>query len=59
MSDSQKTTLFAWTRFIVGCIGVTAFMLVHIYIKELPPWLIAMPGALWGVDLKNAWGGKK
>lgn len=56
MSADQKTTLFAWVKFIIGTILFVGLILIHVWIKELPVWLFGLPAALWGVDLSSLLG---
>ena len=58
MSD-EKTTAFAWARFIVGSILMVALLGIHVWVKELPVWLFGLPAALWGIDLSSLFGAKK
>lgn len=56
MSADQKTTLFAWVKFIIGTILFVGLIGIHVWVKELPVWLFGLPAALWGVDLSSLLG---
>ena len=30
-----------------------ALVAIHVWVKDLPHWIIALPGALWGVEIAN------
>ena len=58
MSD-EKTTAFAWVKFIFGALLMVALLIIHVWFKDLPVWIFGLPAALWGVDLSSLLGGKK
>lgn len=58
MSD-EKTSLFAWVKFIFGALLMVALLGIHVWVKELPVWLFGLPAALWGIDLSSLFGVKK
>ena len=39
-----------WAKFIVGVIFFAAMLYVHVFIKELSYFLLAVPGLLMGID---------
>jgi predicted Kef-type K+ transport protein len=59
MSSEQKATAFQIVKFVVGVILFAALVGIHVWVKELPVWLIALPGALWGIDAAAFLGGRK
>ena len=58
MSD-EKTTAFAWAKFVFGALLMIVLLIIHVWVKDLPVWLFGLPAALWGVDLGSLFGGKK
>lgn len=58
MADGEKRNLIEWARFIVGVLLFAGLIGVHVFLKELPIWLLALPAALWGVDVSALWGKK-
>lgn len=53
MSDDNKTRMIDWAKFVVGTILFGALLAVHVWLKELDPWLFGLPALLWGVDLSS------
>ena len=49
MSDNSVIAM-EWAKFIVGVIFFAAMLYVHVFIKELSYFLLAVPGLLMGID---------
>lgn len=63
MSDEAKATFYDWARWIVGTIVFCAMLYAHVFIKELPLLLFAVPAFLVGIKPESLagifTGGKK
>lgn len=49
MSDNAVTAL-DWVKFVVGAVFFAVILYVHVYIKELSYFILAIPGLLMGID---------
>lgn len=58
MTDKQKTKLFTWAQFVVGVFLVCAMLYLHVYVKELSPFIWLIPGALLKVGFDQYSKGK-
>ncbi len=48
--SENVTTAFEWAKFIVGVVFFGAMLYVHVFVKELSYFLLAVPGLLMGID---------
>ena len=59
MSDSDDTGKSLWKKIkqFVGVCLLVFFIIIHVWFKELPMWLLAAPFVLMDIDPRN-WFGK-
>lgn len=40
-------------RLFIGAVLFVFLIIIHVFFKEIPIWLIAIPGFLMGIDFKE------
>ena len=59
MADDDKVSAFRLLQFWAGVVLFAGMILLHVFVKELPVYLMAIPGILMGVDPSKFIGGGK